>query len=91
MEPTHRRPKPLTVYFKVKLNTEIEALEKDEETGNYLVSLKEDKKNVLMKVGISYTSVENANLNIDEELPNWDFDEIVNDSKEEWNELLRAN
>ncbi|WP_233267513.1 GH92 family glycosyl hydrolase [Algibacter sp. L1A34] len=88
MEPTHRRPKPLTVYFKVKLNTEIEALEKDEETGNYLVSLKEDKKSILMKVGISYTSVENANLNINEELPNWDFDQIVNDSKGEWNNLL---
>ncbi|MDO7138627.1 GH92 family glycosyl hydrolase [Algibacter lectus] len=88
MEPTHRRPKPLTVYFKVKLNTEIDALEKDEETGNYLVSLKEDKKSVLMKVGISYTSVENANLNINEELPNWDFNQIVEASKEEWNALL---
>lgn len=88
MDATHRRPKPLSVYFKVKLNTEIERVEKDEETGNYLVSLKENNKEVLMKVGISYTSVENAHINITEELPNWDFDEVVANSKNEWNNLL---
>ena len=88
MDATHRRPKPLTVYFKVKLNSEIDILEKDDETGNYLVSLKETNKKVLMKVGVSYTSVENANINIDTELPNWDFNEVIEESKDEWNNLL---
>lgn len=88
MKPTHRRPKPLTVYFKIKLNTTITALQQDENTGNYLITLDKPKEKVLMKVGISYTSIENANNNIDEELPLWNFDEIVSQSKSEWNDLL---
>lgn len=88
MKPTHRRPKPLTVFFKVKLNTKISSIQRDENTGNYLVNLNAPKGKVLMKVGISYTSIENANNNINEELPDWDFDEIVSQSKTEWNELL---
>ena len=88
MEPTFRRPKSLTVYFKVKLNTDIGSLEKDEKTGNYLVNLKSGNKNVLMKLGISYTSIANADRNLEEELPHWNFDEVVSASKSEWNEVL---
>lgn len=88
MEPTKRRPKPLTVYFKVKLNTKISAIEKDEETGNYLVSLENPTEKVLMKVSISYTSIENATHNMETELPQWGFEEIVEDSRAEWNSLL---
>ncbi|QXP57560.1 glycoside hydrolase family 92 protein [Cellulophaga sp. HaHa_2_95] len=88
MTPTHRRPKPVTVYFKVILDTEIASLEQDEETKNYLINLKDTARSVAMKVGISYTSVANATTNIDKELPNWDFNEIVDESKKEWNNLL---
>ena len=88
MEPTHRRPKPLTLYFKVKLNTEVAGLQQDPETGNYKIDLKNSNKAVLMKIGISYTSIENANNNIEVELPHWNFDEVVSASKDEWNELL---
>ncbi|MBP0903977.1 GH92 family glycosyl hydrolase [Mariniflexile gromovii] len=88
MEPTHRRPKPVTVYFKAILNTDIASVEQDEKTGNYLINLAETNEKVLMKVGISYTSVENASNNIKEELPQWDFEEIVSQSKKEWNGLL---
>ena len=88
MTPTHRRPKPVTVYFKVILDTEIASLEQDEETKNYLINLKDTARSVAMKVGISYTSVANATTNIEKELPNWDFNEIVDESKKEWNNLL---
>ncbi|WP_299796525.1 GH92 family glycosyl hydrolase [uncultured Maribacter sp.] len=88
MEPTHRRPKPMTAYFKVELNTEISSLDKDERTGNYLISLDGNKNDVLMKVGISYTSVTNASINIASELPDWDFNETRSDAKKEWNNLL---
>lgn len=86
--PTSRRPKPLTIFFKIDLNTAIESVENDKETGNYLVRLKSSVKPVLMKAGISYTSVENASNNIQEEIPHWGFDSIVNDSKSEWDGLL---
>ena len=88
MDPTKRRPKPLTVYFKVKLDTEVSAFEKDEVTGNYLVSLDNTKERVLMKLAISYTSKENAEYNMETELPQWSFKEIVKDSRAEWNSLL---
>jgi predicted alpha-1,2-mannosidase len=83
-----RRPKPVTVFFKIKFNAPIASIEHDNTTNNYLVNLGQFNKKVLMKVGISYTSVENATLNIQEELPNWDFDKIITESKNEWNNLL---
>ncbi|MCU0858611.1 MAG: GH92 family glycosyl hydrolase, partial [Pontiellaceae bacterium] len=43
---------------------------------------------LLMKVGISYTSVEGARNNLEAELPHWDFDRVVRESKEEWNAHL---
>ena len=88
MEPTHRRPKPMTVFFKIQLNTQISSIEKDESTGNYLIILNENKNDVLMKVGISYTSVANAELNIATELPNWQFENVRSEAKQEWNSLL---
>ncbi|WP_343532726.1 GH92 family glycosyl hydrolase [Flavobacterium mesophilum] len=83
-----RRPKPLKVFFKVKINAPIASVVKDATTGNYLINLGDFDKNVLMKVGVSYTSVQNASINIDEELPHWDFDKVVESSREEWNNLL---
>ncbi|MEN7551283.1 GH92 family glycosyl hydrolase [Rapidithrix thailandica] len=43
---------------------------------------------VQMKVGISYTSIENARKNLEGELPHWDFDRVVNESRKEWNTML---
>lgn len=89
MAATHRRPKPLTVFFKVVLNSTITSLEHDKETGNYMVVLDEHQNNVLMKVGISYTSIANASINIESELPHWNFNETRDSAKQEWNGLLQ--
>lgn len=43
---------------------------------------------VLMKVGISYTSVEGARKNLQAELPLWDFDQVVRESFNDWNQHL---
>ncbi|AOW11297.1 GH92 family glycosyl hydrolase [Flavobacterium gilvum] len=83
-----RRPKPLTVFYKVKFNAPIASVERDSTTGNFLVHFGKSDKKILMKVGISYTSVENASINIQEELPHWDFDKVVKESRNEWNNLL---
>ena len=86
--PTVRRPKPVKVFFKVALNTPIDQIEKDEDSGNYLLNLMNEKDTVLMKVGVSYTSLENAALNLTTEVPDWNFEKVVNDSQSEWNDLL---
>ena len=43
---------------------------------------------VLMKVAISYVSVEQARLNLDTELASWDFDQVRKESHGEWNKWL---
>ncbi|HEX8016875.1 MAG TPA: GH92 family glycosyl hydrolase [Flavobacterium sp.] len=83
-----RRPKPLTVFFKVKFNEPVTSIEQNTTTGNYLVNFGKSDKQIIMKVGISYTSIENAAINMEKELPHWDFDKVVSDSKTEWNNLL---
>ncbi|MGB6152915.1 MAG: GH92 family glycosyl hydrolase [Pricia sp.] len=88
VEPTIRKPKPHTVFFHMSLNSPVSAVEKDEETGNYMLVLGDSQKEVLMKASISYTSASNAKKNRDAELPDWNFDAIVQDSKKEWNDLL---
>jgi len=88
MTPTHRRPKPFKLFFKIELDSEISAIAQDADTGNYLVYTDENNRNVLMKAGISYTSVENAKANMDAELSHWDFQKVVDESKEEWNGFL---
>ncbi|MEP3210257.1 MAG: GH92 family glycosyl hydrolase [Maribacter sp.] len=83
---TRRRPKPVKLFFHIELNTDVIAVTQDEQTGNYLVKV--GGKEVLMKVGISYTSYENAKNNVKTEVPHWDFEQIIKASKEEWNDLL---
>ena len=88
MAPTRRRPKPFKVYFQVEFNSKIDSIAQDANTGNYLVFANPDHNEVLMKVGISYTSIENAMNNSAAELPHWDFEKVVEESKKEWNDLL---
>ncbi|MBP1221768.1 GH92 family glycosyl hydrolase [Flavobacterium sp. 1355] len=45
-------------------------------------------KQVLVKVGISPVSFENASANIKSEIPNWDFDKIVKEANSKWNKEL---
>ncbi|MCX6225307.1 MAG: GH92 family glycosyl hydrolase, partial [Bacteroidia bacterium] len=47
-----------------------------------------ENEQILVKVGISYTSVEGARINLNAEIPNWDFDRIRNDGREIWNKEL---
>ncbi|MBK0383616.1 GH92 family glycosyl hydrolase [Pedobacter sp. SD-b] len=88
MSPTMRRPKVFKVFFQIVLNANIDSLNRDEKTGNYLVFTDKKKATVLMKAGISYTSLANAKSNINSELPKWDFNAIVEDAKKEWNGML---
>ena len=46
------------------------------------------KKPVLVKVGISPVSEENALANVEAEIPHWDFDRVVREALEKWNREL---
>jgi len=43
---------------------------------------------VKVKIGISYTSIENARKNLKAECEHWDFDRVRKDAREEWNRWL---
>ncbi|WP_282159939.1 GH92 family glycosyl hydrolase [Ulvibacterium marinum] len=88
MAPTHRRPKPFKVFFHVEFDSRIDSIIQDERTHNYLVFTDQSEKAVKLKAGISYTSIKNAQKNSTTELNHWDFEKVVEESKEEWNSLL---
>lgn len=98
---THRRPKPTYVYFVAKINHEIKefggwennkllppaTVVNGSNNGAFLRFETEDKP-ILMKVAISYTSIENARINMDTELSSWNFEKTVVESKKEWKSML---
>ncbi|WP_290567836.1 GH92 family glycosyl hydrolase [Leeuwenhoekiella sp. UBA6783] len=86
--PTQRRPKPIKIHFYVNFDQTIEALEQDPETKNALLIFPDETKTFKMKVGISYTSAENAKRNLEAELPEWNFEQTVVDAQKQWNRLL---
>ncbi|MBX2840861.1 MAG: GH92 family glycosyl hydrolase [Flammeovirgaceae bacterium] len=102
MERTSRRPKPTYVYFVIQLDKAFESLnawkdgklngevsEFDGESGGVYFHYETDEnEQIQMKVGISYVSEAQSRLNIEKELPHWDFEKVVQDSRDEWNEKL---
>lgn len=60
------------------------------DTGAFLEFKTQKGEQILMQVGISLVSIEQARLNLETELDpfNWDFDKVVEDSQNEWNDLL---
>jgi predicted alpha-1,2-mannosidase len=49
-----------------------------------------DKKQLLIKVGISGVDLEGALKNVDAEIPDWDFEKVVKSADNSWNEILRT-
>jgi predicted alpha-1,2-mannosidase len=47
-----------------------------------------ENEQVLVRVGISYTSVEGARKNLDAEIPHWDFDRTRKEALDLWNKEL---
>lgn len=102
MEKTRRRPKPTKVFFTIHFNKPFDALhafkdgklmgtvKKFEATngGVYPVFKTHEGEQLLMKVAISYVSMNQAELNLNTELSHWDFDSVVKDSKNQWNDYL---
>lgn len=51
------------------------------------IKLMRDKP-LIIKTGISYTNKENAKANLLNEIPHWDFAEVVKNAKTKWNDAL---
>ena len=56
--------------------------------GAYVNYVTAENETIEVKVGISYTSIEQARLNLDTEIPGWDFARIKENAREKWNNAL---
>ncbi|SMP73948.1 alpha-1,2-mannosidase, putative [Neorhodopirellula lusitana] len=102
MGATSRRRKDTPVYFVAQFSQPFTAMGgwrdgkledvsgaiKGKDIGAYVRFETESETPVLMKVGISYTSIEGARKNIQAELPHWEFDQVATESKDAWNTRL---
>lgn len=104
MERTGRRPKDTPVYFYAQLSKpmdkvvswregQIESNSNPErisgKNAGMAVRFKTEKdEKVMLKVAISYVSVEQARKNMLAELPGWDFEQVKQASFSEWNDWL---
>ena len=102
MEKTVRRPKDTKVFFSLHFDRPFEDLYafqngkllgktkefKGENGGVYPVFKTKEGEQIMMKVAISYVSMEQAELNLQTELNHWDFEAVVQDSKNQWNDYL---
>lgn len=102
MAPTIRRPKTLPVFFVAQFDKPFDSLKgwrkgqleevtnsiEGEKIGAYINFTTQTGEVRKMKVAISYVSEEQARLNLMSELPHWDFEKTVNESREEWNKWL---
>ncbi|MFV0483123.1 MAG: GH92 family glycosyl hydrolase [Bacteroidales bacterium] len=89
------------MYFAIKSKKAIQSLKIEQEgelkdvseaTGKdingFLTFATEANEEVMLKVGISPVSIDNALANIDSELPDWNFNKVVADAKTAWNKEL---
>ena len=86
--PTFRRPIPAKVFFRIELDCDIAEISSSEDKHQFLLELDNKLGEVKMKAAISYTSVDNAETNLNQELPHWNFEKVVEDSRSEWNDQL---
>lgn len=104
LEGTLRRPKDTPVYFYAKLskpfshivtwkdsviikNTYPERIS-GRNAGLAVKYSTKSNENILLKVAISYVSVEQAKLNMEAELTHWDFEKVKQESFDDWNNWL---
>lgn len=79
--------KDQVVYFVAEFSKDFTANRKDNLHTALNFNTKEGEK-ILVKVGISAVSVENARQNLQTEIPDWNFEKVRNDAKTAWNKEL---
>lgn len=65
-----------------------EALVIDSSIGSLLNFNLNENEELILRVGISYINVENARLNLEMEIPDWDFDRVKDEAQNKWQKQL---
>ena len=59
-----------------------------EKTGAWVTFSTTEQEEVLLKVGISFVSLQKAKANLEKDIPHWDFERTRNNASKSWNDLL---
>ncbi len=62
--------------------------EAGEKIGAFMRFMTDENEQILVKVGISYTSLEGARKNLQAEIPGWDFDAVRENAEKIWGKEL---
>jgi predicted alpha-1,2-mannosidase len=62
--------------------------EKGDKIGAFMGFNTKNNEQILVKVGLSYVSIEGARKNLEAEIPHWNFDKTRNEARNIWNEKL---
>ncbi len=68
--------------------SETESIADGKKTGCYVRVKTTPEDPVLVRVGTSFTSLENARKNLEAEIDHWDFDKVKQEAEDEWNNTL---
>lgn len=80
------------IHFVARINQKVKAIEvinKGESDGYALATLDDGMEKILLKIGLSYVSIENAAENLEKEIGDASFDDIYNKAKDTWQDLLK--
>ncbi len=82
--------KPMTDFLLSESDDDVQSLKELKAKGVFGQALfqMEEKEELYVKVALSPTSIENAKLNMDVELPHWDFHQTIVNADTSWNEEL---
>ncbi len=62
--------------------------EKGKKIGAFLNYDTQKDEQVIIRVGLSYTSIAAAQKNLKADIDHWDFDQVVNDARQTWNKEI---
>ena len=99
----HHSWEPMTWYFFAEFSKEFDSFgtfnegrvasgqreaRGNNEVGAYISWSTHDNEEIIVKVGISFTSMEGAKNNLRAEVEGWDFDKVKKNAEDIWNEKL---
>ena len=77
-----------TTFFYMQISKKF-TYQDDSIHGAYVSFNTKDNEQVFVKVGVSYISADHAKKNMDNEIPDWNFDKVMGDTYNEWNKELK--
>ena len=78
----------MQAYFYGEFSAPVEIVPNGSENTAFSISAQPDLRRLDFKYGISFISVEQAKINLQKEISQWDFDAVVSAAKNRWNEVL---